>query len=317
MSGTGFGPKPNAAPLVWDDASGNDISAKWDGAWPNSIASYNTNYHDPMRGVAPPHSHDSRYIVGNQYAPAVATAVPGGAVGGGNVVVFKNIKLPPFPFYIYASWYQRLDDAWSFGAVNNIKTFAYSACCSPYEAPNNWYTAYGPPHPTSNADRGSQWVITDDGKSLKDVNGHNAWWGHAADTGKWSKEEVAIRVTDQPDGYIQVFENGNLVVNYRGPTDKYPGTARTIGIGGWSLVKAPNNWRYYADIYLDTSLSRVVLANNAALSHATVIENQIPTSWSDGSKSESRTVPGGPERLPLRGRFLRNPELLGISRLRR
>jgi len=95
--------------------------------------------------------------------------------------------------------------------------------------------------------------------------------------------EVSVKLTNQNDGYIQIRENGNLVVNYAGPTDKYPGTSRTVGVGGWSLIKAPNNWRYYADAFLDTTLSRIVLANNADLSQATIIENQIPSSWSDSS----------------------------------
>jgi hypothetical protein len=284
ISGSGFGTKAVAAPLVWDNASGSDISDKWDGAWPSSIPPYNAEYHSPMRNIDLPHNHDTRYIAGDHYAPAVATAVPGGATGGGNVVVFKNIDLPR-PFSIYASWYQRLDDAWTFGAINNIKTFAYSVCCSPYQLPHDWYTAYGPPHPTSSRDPDSQWVLTDDGRSLisPDLNGHSPWWGPAVNpaAGKWSKVEVAVKVTNQDDGYVQVYENGKQVVDYAGPTDKYPGTARTIGIGGWSRIKAPNNWRYLADIYLDTSLSRIVLANNAVLSQATIVENQIPSSWSD------------------------------------
>jgi len=283
ISGSAFGTKATAAPLVWDDATSDNISEKWDGTWPSTIPPYNTDYHSPMRDIDLPHNHDIRYIAGDHYAPNLATAVPGGATGGGNVVVFKNIDLPQ-PFNIYASWYQRLDNAWTFGTDNNIKTFAYSVCCSPYQLPDDWYTGYGPPHPTSSSDRGSQWGINDDGKSLMrpDVNGHNFWWGSAVNptAGKWSKVEVAVKVTEQNDGYIQVHENGKLVVNYAGPTDKYPGTARTIGIGGWSLIKAPNNWRYFADIYLDTSLSRVVLANNPVLSEATIIENQIPSSWS-------------------------------------
>jgi hypothetical protein len=283
--GSGFGTKAKAAPLVWDDATGVDISEKWSGAWPNTIGPYNTNYHAPMRNIGLPHNHDTRYIAGDHYSLTRATAVPGGATGGGNVVVFKDINLPK-PFNIYASWYQRLDNEWTFGTSNNIKTFAYSMCCSPYQLPHDWFTAYGPPHPTSSSDRGSQWVITaDDGKSLinPDLKGHNAWWGSAVNptAGKWSKVEVAVKVTDQDDGYLQVYENGKQVVDYVGPTDKFPGTARTIGIGGWSLVKGPNNWRYFADIYLDTSLSRIVLANNAVLSQATIVENQIPSSWSD------------------------------------
>lgn len=279
VTGTGFGTKAAAAPLVWDDASGGNIFDKWDGAWPDRIPQYNTIYRGPMRGIDLPHSHVSRYIAGSH-------AQTTGADSGYNVVVFKNIALQPFPFNIYASWYQRADDAWVFGENNNFKTFAYSNCCSPYEMPNNWYTAYGPPHPNSKTDH-VQWLFTDDGASLMnpDVNGHNAWWGGGVNpmAGQWSKVEVSIKVTNGKDGYVQIRENGKQVLDYVGPTDKYPGTRRTVGIGGWTLVKDPNNWRYYSDVYLDTTLSRVVLADKPVLNDATVIENQIPSSWNDQS----------------------------------
>jgi hypothetical protein len=101
--------------------------------------------------------------------------------------------------------------------------------------------------------------------------------------GVWAKEEVAVKITNQTDGYIKVWENGKLVMDYAGPTDKYPGNARTIGIGGYARMQRPENWRYFDDAYLDLSLARVVLANSQQLSQATVIENQIPSAWSDSS----------------------------------
>ena len=62
------------------------------------------------------------------------------------------------------------------------------------------------------------------------------------------------------------------------------GTQRTIAIGGYARMQGyTTNWRYFDDIYIDTSLARVVLADKPALSEATIIENQIPTAWSDGS----------------------------------
>jgi len=279
ISGMGFGSKATAAPLVWDDASGSNISDKWDGAWPNLVPGYNTNYYSPMRGIDPPHSHDTRYIAG-------AHATTDGAYSGEMVMFFKNIRLQPFPFYIYASWYQRADDAWVFGGDNNYKTFDYSAGGEPMQA-NNWYTAYGPPRPGSNTD-GAQWLFTDDAGSLAnpDVRGHNAWWDTAVNpmAGKWSKVEISIKITDQKNGYLNVWENGHQVMDYVGPTDKYPGTQRTIGIGGYARMQGHSrNWRYFDDAYLDTTLSRVVLANKPVLSQATIIENQIPSSWSDGS----------------------------------
>jgi|SRR5882762_614485 len=279
ISGSGFGYKAPAAPLVWDDATGSDITDKWDGAWPNRVPGYNTNYYRPMRDIKPPHSHDDRYIAG-------AHATTAGAYSGEMVIFFKNIQLRPFPFYVYASWYQRADDSWVFGGDNNYKTFDYSAGAEPMSG-KNWFTAYGPPHPASPTD-GAQWLFTDNGQSLMnpDVNGRNAWWGSAVNpmARRWSKVEITVKVTDQSSGYIRVWENGHQVMAYVGPTDRYPGMERTIGIGGLArMTGQPKNWRYFDDAYLDTTLSRVVLANKRVLSQATIIENQIPSAWSDGS----------------------------------
>ena len=279
INGTGFGSKPTAAPLVWDDATGTNILDKWDGAWPYLVPGYNTGYHDPMHGVTPPHSHDSRYIAG-------AHAANTGAYSGYDVVFFKNIPRLAFPFYVYASWYQRADNNWVFGGDNNYKTFAYSVCCSPYELPNDWFTAYGPPHPGNTTDS-AQWSVGDNANSLQnpDANGHNAWWGNGVNpmAGQWAKVEIAVKLTNQTDGYIKVWENGRQVMNYAGSTDKYSGDRRTIGIGGFARMQKQQNWRYFADAYVDMTLSRVVLANTPELAHATIIENQIPSAWSDDS----------------------------------
>jgi hypothetical protein len=277
ISGSDFGTKASAAPLVWDDATGSDISKNWDGAWPNLLPGYNTNYYSPMRGMNPPHSHDRRYIAG-------AHAANTGAYSGYDVIFFKTISLQPFPFYIYASWYQRADNEWVFSGDNNFKTFDYSEGNNPY-ASNSWYTCYGPPHPSSKTDS-AQWCTEAGTLSNPDVNGHNVWWDDGVNpmAGKWSKVEIAIKATDQSDGYVNVWENGHQVIKYIGPTDTHTGTQRTIGIGGYARAQGQkNNWRYYDDAYVDTTLSRVVLADKPVLSQATIIENQIPSSWSDGS----------------------------------
>src|ERR1700693_5652913 len=105
ISGSGFGSKARAAPVVWDDATGRDITDKWDGAWPDAVPGYNTKYYNPMRGIDPPHAHDTRYIAG-------AHATTAGAYSGELVTFFKNIPLQTFPFYVYVSWYQRADTQW-------------------------------------------------------------------------------------------------------------------------------------------------------------------------------------------------------------
>jgi hypothetical protein len=288
ISGSGFGSKPNAAPVVWDNATGNAMSAKWDGAWPDQLPGYNTKYYAPMRGINLPHAHDTSYIAG-------AHAAKTGAYSGYDVVFYKNITLPASESYIYVSWYQRADDAWVFGGDkpstvdvpndNNFKTFVYSVCCGPYELPY-WYTMFGPPHPASNTDKSLQWAINGPVLSNPDVNGHSAWWNAAVNpmAGKWSKVEMALKVTSQRDGYVSLWENGRQQIHYVGPTDNFPGMKRTVAIGGYARQQGyPSNWRYFDDVYLDTTLARVVLADKPTLSQATIIENQIPSAWSDGS----------------------------------
>ena len=279
ITGSGFGAKASAAPLVWDNATGSALSGQWTGAWPDKLPGYNTGYYAPMRGIDLPHTHDTRYIAG-------AHAANTGADSGYAVMVFKAIQAPAFPYFIYASWYQRVDDQWHFGGDNNFKTFDYSLGTEPYAANQSWYTAYGPPLPGSTTDI-PQWTYEiGTPLALPDNNGHNAWWGMAVNpmAGKWSKVEITIRVSNQKDGYVKVFENGHQVINYSGVTDTYGGSQRTISVGGYARMQGyPTNWRYYDDIYIDTSLQRVVLADKPVLSQATIIEPQIPTSWSDSS----------------------------------
>ena len=248
ITGAGFGSKSKAAPLVWDNASGNAISDKWTGGWPSQLPGYNLGYYAPMRGIGLPHSHVTRYIAG-------AHAAMTGANAGYDVMMFKSLALPALPYYIYASWYQRADDLWHFGG--------------------------------SNTDAGIQWTNqTSTPLSNPDRNGHNAWWGNAVNpvAGKWSKVEIAIKVSNQSDGYINIWENGRQVMNYAGITDNYGGTRRAIAVGGYARMQGyTNNWRYFDDVYVDTTLSRVVLADKPVLSQATIVENQIPSVWSDSS----------------------------------
>lgn len=279
ISGSGFGSKAIAAPLAWDNASGNAVTDIWTGAWPDQLPGYNLAYYAPMRGISLPHSHVTRYIAG-------AHAGDTGADTGYDVLMWKSMPLPALPFYIYASWYQRADNQWHFGGDNNFKTFDWSAGDEPY-ASMSWYTCYGPPHPDSNTDNGLQWT-QETGTPLgdPDLNGHNAWWGTAVNpmAGQWSKVEIAIRVSSQSDGYINIWENGQRVMNYAGATDNYGGTRRSIAVGGYARMQGyTNNWRYFDDVYVDTTLSRVVLADKPVLSQASIVEVQIPSAWSDGS----------------------------------
>ena len=283
ITGTGFGNKPNAGPVVWDDASGNNVRDKWDLAWPNTDATYAMAYRNPQRGVSLPHNHITRYLAGAHAG--------GGPYGGSNVMVWKYRTIGSFPQYTYASWYQRFDDGWVFSG-NNLKIYDWTHGTGGYDLPNNWYIELRDP-PTSRTATNAQWHLLDDtgypvGDSLisPDRNGQDMWWDGAVNpmSGVWTKIEVELKLTNQNDGYIKLWENGTLKINYAGKTDGYEGNVRSDGVGGYSDMSGQtNNWRYYADVYLDYTPARVVLANNANLSNATIVEAQIPTSWSSTS----------------------------------
>lgn len=280
LSGAAFGTKSAAAPVVWDNASGSNVLDKWDLAWPNNNAAYNLTYRAPQRGISLPHSHVTRYLAGAHAGT--------GANGGADVMVWKDRTITSYPAYTYASWYQRADDAWVFDGNDNYKVFDFSHDTGGYDLPYNWYIEYNA-RPSSRSS-GAAWHMIDDafGQSGASLDGptSNWWYGSAVNpmSGSWSKIEVQIKYTNQSDGYIKLWENGVLKVNYTGHTDRYAGNLRTEGIGGYaSSQNQPNNWRYFSDIYLDYTPARVVLANNASLSQATIIEPQIPQSWSSGS----------------------------------
>ena len=55
ISGSGFGAKATAAPLVWDNATAGAVTDLWTGAWPNELPGYNLAYYAPMRSIGLPH----------------------------------------------------------------------------------------------------------------------------------------------------------------------------------------------------------------------------------------------------------------------
>jgi hypothetical protein len=276
ITGSGFGTKANAAPVIWDDASGSDILAKWDLATPNTNASYNLNYRAPQRGISLPHNHVTKYIAGGHGGS--------GPQGGAQVVMWKKRTMSSYPQYSYISWYQRSDDNWVFGDDDNYKVFDFTRGFGGYDLPYNWYIEYNQ-RPTSRTS-GAAWHILDDSSASLSTPTSSWWYGPAVNpmSGQWTKIELEIKYTNQTDGYINLYENGVRKIDYKGRTDGYSDTLRSEGVGGYArMYNQSNNWRYFADVYLDYSLARVVIANNANLSSATIIETQVPTNWSSSS----------------------------------
>lgn len=281
VAGAGFGTKPAQTPTVFHNGDNIAVGA-FDGAWPTQNPAFNTAVRSVQRGIAPAHSHVNRYIAGCHYSN-------GGADAGYLVMFWKNRTIASFPAYNYVSWYQRFDDHWTFGggipADDNLKAFDYSLGVEPMN-PSNWYVAWnGPPtSPTSEA----FWSVNDDNGSMAnpDNNGHNFFWDVAVNpmAGAWSKVEVECRLDTAVSGYIKVWENNVLRVNYSGRTDAMAGTARCEAVGGYARSQTGDTqWRYYNDVYLDYDPKRFVLTNNSNYANATIVETQRYTAYADGA----------------------------------
>jgi len=286
IEGTGFGTKGTAAPIIWDDCSGSDITVLWDGAWPEAAEQPTSTpvYTTSIRSVPMPHSHSTQYIAGR--APGTGLGYPN------NVMVWKN-RTVSLPCYTYMSWYQCVDPLFNSG--DNFKWSNYSCGTSPYtmDSPtnSNWFVQYY-------GGLDGVFIVSDDGATIWnqppnytiDYLGNSKYFGESTSIiGNWVKIELAIYYTASTGGWFDIWENGNLIKSgsaahsYNGPTDAYDGTSRTEAVGGFSRLGGSNNYRYFSDIYLDYTLQRVVICSTATWNSGGRIETQIPTAWSDES----------------------------------
>lgn len=281
IRGLSFGTKPTAPPVIWDDGTGSSLSSKWSLAAPStaSVSSYNTQYRSTgYRGVAGPHVNSTKYIVGghtNTWSPSA----------GGAVMVSKDLGALPQGSIYYARAYYRLDPSWQFAVAtddNNHKWWVTNFGGSgPYET-EYFYVDYDQGK-FKNSTTAVQHKISPNPLMNPDVNGHSNWWSSSLNpVSGWSLYEVESRRSTSNNGYLKVWADGVLVVNYAGPTDAASGSSISVGFGGYSstyVISPVSNFRYFADVYVDNTAARVVLANNANLANATVIEPQIPSRW--------------------------------------
>ena len=292
----GFGSKGTAqdAPVLWDDCSGTDYLDLWDGGWPtashpNSTPRYAAS--GSIGGVDTPHGNVSQYLAARSYDE-------GGDDTYYNNMVWKVIPSITKPSYIYVSWYQRNHPDYDPG--DNYKWFGYSGGNSPYNPSGSWYASNssglgGSLYFNDNqAGLVNQWC---DENYSRDYLCNSKYLARAIDIStQWVKFEVEIYVTDQNDGWFNVYQNGDLKVNqstsgtgthsYNGPTDAtITGSPRNIAIGGYNRLREINNWRLFNDLYIDYTLARVIIGNDPSYSKSTVKEVQIPQSWSNESIS--------------------------------
>lgn len=292
--GTNFGTKSPAAPLVWDDATGANILSKWRQVLPNNISedpTQNTNYRTaPFNGINGPHARAPKFIGGLHKRDGFYT--------GNNVVLEKQFTKTN---NLYVSFWTMRDPTWKWcsdpgvtgcgTSDDNWKDAWYDQTAETYSG-NGWNIEADPKAHSCNDAGNWQWHIYDStGNCNAECNtatgSHITYGLSKGPPCSWRLVEYNLKtVPTATADAIQIFENGSRRMNVTGYTDgTYTGTTRYFSVGGYSRAMSDTNWRYFADVYMDTTPARVVLCQNPTISPTDhgVCYPQIPTAWSDTS----------------------------------
>lgn len=288
INGSSFGTKSTAAPLIWDDASGASITDKWDGYWPTCDSTANTGYRSTQRGVAMPHNRVTKYIAG-------AHGTSAGYNCGQNVLVWKYVTINTYPTTTYISYYTRNDPAWQFADAlgssdNNHKLWTLDDLHDvPYGGQDTTNIQY---LPTFDGQEPGQYSTYDGGTigGTTRLSTTNSWSPGVSPFAGWVKREIEYRHDTSSSGYIKVWDNGTLYVDYGGRTAVVADPdAMTVAIGGYSRnYPSTNNWRYFSDVYYDQcngsgACPRVLLCQNSTFASRGICEVQRASSWSTNS----------------------------------
>ena len=331
ITGTNFGTKVPAAPLWWDDMEGAADGSRsftsgelsWvvsgvlsgnskhyseavpsTGSEPSALMTYrNANY----RAVTGPHSRSAKYAAGGHWQFA------------NNVPEYSNSSYQNVALTIdsgtasknvwYVHWYYRVDPNWTMlNGWENHKKSAPNLGMTIYDSPNAYMSSGsaesegGAAGNTINYSMDNFIGACNRTETRTGPNAKNSW--------------VAVeQLWDSPNGIHELWAwNGGsasgrktYVNNPSGCTNTKNNT-RSFSLGGWyctntNLVESnkrghQNNFRYFDDIYVDNTFSRVVLANNATYENATIVEPQLPSAWN----STSITFTANLGKLPDNGR---------------
>lgn len=286
LTGSGFGTKLPAAPLIWDNCEGKTINTPIavisEGGWSERSPHSSANPNDwkmqyrsiPYRTVSGPHSRSSTYMAGGHYRKPNDNA--------DCVLVTKDNGAHANEWY--AIWYVKLDPKWPdvVQTGNNYKDFCCQDAPRAYSGPG-FYTA-------------SRGIWSRTANIQLNITGHLCFGTLDADPTPseywdWRRQESIIRFN--PGRLIKRTDNlyvsydkscaGNLVTTASG--------IQSLTIGGFGRNSADmvpgtghnDMFRYFDDLYVDVTWARVMLANSSNYDSATIIEPQIPSAWSDNS----------------------------------
>ena len=300
LSGSDFGSKSPAAPLIWDDCEGRAVNSDsavasvWDEVSPiislASVQSHRTRYRRvPFEGVAPPHNRSTSYLAGGHYQYPNNNPSYIGSNSEHYRDVLVTVDAGSVKTDWFATWYYRVHPDWRTPcpADNNHK----------YCVSNSGATAWdGQAYDASNA---TAPCVSGD-ISIRAMNGGCSAVGAPVNNPRldWIRYERRWG-TRLYNGFRQVLID-NEESSFMDGCGAWQGT-RSFSIGGYyrhsSLTVSEmrghsdgsssnpenNSFRYFDDMYVDTTYARVMLGDASRYDSCRVLEPQIPSSWSNNS----------------------------------
>ncbi len=313
ISGSGFGVKNPAAPLVWDSGNHSDsLNARYCEALPRGFTGDNAAYNIAYRNapftspsgsiINVPHNRDNKIIAG-AHACGNAPYIGCGFSTGNNVgltvcgwagskkhfMMYYHRLDPLFPLEAspesnnYKAWESQSTNSMFGSGTGTWTTISTSGLWAPAEKyPDNTCLTLG-----SSSDNPACWNTCSgvNGASYPnpirdDVGTNSDGWQHY----EWA---VLFPTEGGDDGFVDFYTDSTKAISC--PNGNVPGNELLItasaSIGGFTRVPlvTPNyGWQYFSDVYMDNTFSRVILANNSNYDSATIKEPQIPSVWSDG-----------------------------------
>jgi len=341
VEGANFGTKHGNAPLVWDDGEHEDsFNARYSDVGPTNTGTSHANL--AYRAA----TNESGFVrqIGTSATPIThpslrgSRIIAGGAAGssdfyaGWNTFLARSLSVPAGqPYLGFIRWWERADPAWSPGGDDNYKWFDHSyGSNGPTAGNNNHYLSSGESWPGANNRFGGGAAVNassySEGNAFRfpDADGQgsqvNLWFGGPSLT-QWTLRELWLYGRNDDQGRLWCMHSpiaGDAPtpmtygrgVAYRGRTDWLQGTSRTFTVGGYQRrYPQPNNWRYFADVFMDVALSEATgwffLTNSANWATSTIREIQPwgPGGYADGLVSlqcNGGRLPDGPVHLHYR-----------------
>lgn len=314
MSGSDFGTKSPAAPLLWDNCESrtvdNDEAVENGGQirggknfqfvapnnynWTGDKAHWHMRYRsfpftptETIGAISAPHSNSTKCLAGGHRE----TRALEGTNEGRNVFVQIDSEVTEGNTRWFVMFYHRTTMPESGSRSHKFVRWNSGAGYSQGDTSYIQWTGYNsgsyhgciPDHncPYCNLKIGDEWCNARTHTLMWDMPNPNLDWVHA---------ELRLLNESGDGSFLMVGEHGNWAIKHKDCTDVWNWNQRSFTLGDFYAHHSDpqdyyhdDAWRLYDDIYIDNSLSRVIMTDNENYDSSTICEPQIPSAWSDNS----------------------------------